>query len=90
VRLRFNTALTVDEMRRMREERLRDGLRTEVLESILNRLNQNRGHGVIHRDREISSQLLLLRANLQMLQLQSLGAAREFNDMDYDMLSSLD
>jgi hypothetical protein len=77
-------------MRRMREERLRDGLRTEVLESILNRLNQNRGHGVIHRDREISSQLLLLRANLQMLQLQSLGAAREFNDMDYDMLSSLD
>lgn len=74
----------------MREERLRDGLRTEVLESILNRLNQNRGHGVIHRDREISSQLLLLRANLQMLQLQSLGAAREFNDMDYDMLSSLD
>ncbi len=90
MRLRFNTALTVDEMRRMREERLRDGLRTEVLESILNRLNQNRGHGVIHRDREISSQLLLLRANLQMLQLQSLGAAREFNDMDYDMLSSLD
>ena len=64
MRLRFNTALTVDEMRRMREERLRDGLRTEVLESILNRLNQNRGHGVIHRDREISSQLLLLRANL--------------------------
>jgi hypothetical protein len=48
----------------MREERLRDGLRTEVLESILSRLNQNRGHGVYHRDREISSQLLLLRANL--------------------------
>ena len=55
VRLRFNTALTVDEMRRMREERLRDGLRTEVLESILSRLNQNRGNGAIHRDREISS-----------------------------------
>lgn len=64
VRLRFNTALTVDEMRRMREDRLRDGLRTEVLESILSRLNHNRGQGVIHRDREISSQLLLLRANL--------------------------
>lgn len=63
MRLRFNTALTVDEMRRMREERLRDGLRTEVLESILNRLNQGRVHGM-HRDREISSQLLLLRANL--------------------------
>lgn len=63
VRLRFNTALTVDEMRRMREERLRDGLRTEVLESILNRLNQSRVHGLNH-DREISSQLLLLRANL--------------------------
>jgi hypothetical protein len=64
----------------MREERLRDGLRTEVLESILNRLNQNRGHGVIHRDREISSQLLLLRANLQILQLQSLGAAKQTKD----------
>ena len=80
MRLRFNTALTVDEMRRMREERLRDGLRTEVLESILNRLNQNRGHGVIHRDREIGSQLLLLRANLQILQLQSLGAAKQTKD----------
>lgn len=44
----------------------------------------------MHRNREISSQLLLLRANLQMLQLQSMGAAREFNGMDYDTLASLD
>jgi hypothetical protein len=65
VRLRFNTELTLDQMRRTREERIRN----DLLNQLLRRVSFARNHGFQRgRASEDINNLLMLRANLQIIQ----------------------